>query len=49
MRYLTSEQALKDTAYFIENIKKDNLYQVGNNPWIGFGGFYAGNLVARLR
>jgi len=49
MKYLTSEQAIRDAAYFIESLRKDNLYEVGNNPWIGFGGFYAGLLVAKLR
>nr|ATU82939.1 secreted S37 peptidase protein [Pristhesancus plagipennis] len=48
LRYLSSEQALADLAYFIEAMNiKYNLNQ--NNKWIAFGGSYPGSLAAWLR
>ncbi|KAF7490169.1 Putative serine protease K12H4.7 [Sarcoptes scabiei] len=48
LRYLTSEQALQDTANFIEFIKKEyNLTE--SNKWIVFGGSYSGSLAAWFR
>ncbi|XP_073975954.1 putative serine protease K12H4.7 isoform X1 [Rhodnius prolixus] len=48
LRYLSSEQALADLAYFIKGMnKKYNLDE--NNKWIAFGGSYPGSLAAWLR
>uniref|UniRef100_A0A224XNZ5 Putative serine protease n=1 Tax=Panstrongylus lignarius TaxID=156445 RepID=A0A224XNZ5_9HEMI len=48
LRYLSSEQALADLAYFIKGMnKKYNLNE--NNKWIAFGGSYPGSLAAWLR
>uniref|UniRef100_A0A0A9XTD3 Putative serine protease K12H4.7 n=1 Tax=Lygus hesperus TaxID=30085 RepID=A0A0A9XTD3_LYGHE len=48
LRYLSSEQALADLAYFIEGMnEKYNL--TSNNKWIVFGGSYAGSLAAWAR
>ncbi|VEN40301.1 unnamed protein product [Callosobruchus maculatus] len=48
LQYLTSEQALADIAYFIEemNVK----YELSPNvKWIAFGGSYPGSLAAWVR
>lgn len=45
LKYLSSEQALADIAYFITEMKKD--FETG--PWIVFGGSYAGSLAAWAR
>ncbi|VEN40302.1 unnamed protein product [Callosobruchus maculatus] len=48
LQYLTSEQALADIAYFIQemNVK----YELSPNvKWIAFGGSYAGSLAAWVR
>nr|CAI5825941.1 unnamed protein product [Callosobruchus analis] len=48
LQYLTSQQALADIAYFIEemNVK----YELSPNvKWIAFGGSYAGSLAAWVR
>lgn len=47
LRYLSSEQALADLAYFIE-AKKEEL-QISDNKWIVFGGSYPGSLAAWFR
>ena len=47
MRYLTSEQALQDAAYFIEYLT-ENL-SLNNSKWIVFGGSYSGSLSAWFR
>ncbi|KAK9499853.1 hypothetical protein O3M35_002811 [Rhynocoris fuscipes] len=48
LRYLSSEQALADLAYFIEAMnEKYNLDE--SNKWIAFGGSYPGSLAAWLR
>lgn len=49
MRLLNSEQALKDTAYFIQALKNKNAYNVKENPWIIVGGSYPGALSAWFR
>ncbi|XP_006613615.1 putative serine protease K12H4.7 [Apis dorsata] len=48
LKYLSSQQALADLAYFIEIMNID--YKLPNNTkWIAFGGSYAGSLAAWLR
>jgi Serine carboxypeptidase S28 len=48
LRFLSSEQALADLAYFITSMNaKYNL--TDNNRWIAFGGSYPGSLAAWLR
>ena len=50
MRYLSSKQALKDTAFFIEEVKRNKWYNVGEkNKWITVGGSYSGALSAWFR
>ena len=50
LKYLNSEQALSDLAYFIQFIKKNQLYGVNTNtPWITVGGSYAGAMAAWFR
>ncbi|XP_068085071.1 putative serine protease F56F10.1 [Anabrus simplex] len=44
-RYLSSEQALEDIAYFIQAQKE----QYPNSPWIVSGCSYAGNLATWMR
>jgi len=48
LRFLTTDQALADTAYFAKNAKfagiKENLASP-NAPWIIYGGSYAGGFV----
>lgn len=46
--YLSSEQALADTAEFITNIKRE-LEIPSTTKWVTFGGSYAGSLSAWLR
>lgn len=52
LRFLTTQQALADTAYFAQNVVfegiSDNL-KAPNVPWIAYGGSYAGSFVAFLR
>ncbi|XP_034943552.1 putative serine protease K12H4.7 [Chelonus insularis] len=46
--YLSSEQALADLAYFIQNMT--HLYQIPHDTkWIAFGGSYPGSLAAWMR
>ncbi|KAI2603632.1 peptidase S28 [Hypoxylon sp. NC1633] len=53
LRFLTTDQALADTAYFAKNVKFDGLEDVDLSPekapWIAYGGSYAGAFVAFLR
>ncbi|KAI0531962.1 peptidase S28 [Xylaria digitata] len=53
LRFLTTDQALADTAYFANNVKFAGLEQVDfspkTTPWIAYGGSYAGAFVALLR
>lgn len=49
LKYLNSEQALKDLAFFIMKVEKDNLHGVNGNPWISVGGSYPGALSAWFR
>ncbi|KAI5919986.1 peptidase S28 [Camillea tinctor] len=53
LRFLTTDQALADTAYFAKNVKLEGLEDVDLNPettpWIAYGGSYAGAFVAFLR
>ena len=47
LEYLSSEQALADTAYFIDQMNFDFLHQIGRKPeWIVIGGSYPGALSA---
>ncbi|KAI0396841.1 peptidase S28 [Xylariaceae sp. FL0594] len=53
LRFLTTDQALADTAYFAKNVKFAGLEHVDFDPkktaWIAYGGSYAGSFVALLR
>lgn len=53
LRFLTTEQALADTAYFAKNVVFEGLEDVDVSPdvtpWIAYGGSYAGAFVAFLR
>ncbi|KAI1493277.1 peptidase S28 [Biscogniauxia mediterranea] len=53
LRFLTTDQALADTAYFAKNVKFAGLEDVDlspeTTPWIAYGGSYAGAFVAFLR
>ena len=53
LRWLTTEQALADTAYFAKNVVFEGLEDVDVSPevtpWIAYGGSYAGAFVAFLR
>lgn len=49
MKYLNSQQALRDLAYFIDRVKVNELYGITNNPWISVGGSYPGALSAWFR
>ncbi|KAI1647320.1 peptidase S28 [Daldinia loculata] len=53
LRFLTTDQALADTAYFAKNVKFAGLENVDlspeKTPWIAYGGSYAGAFVAFLR
>ncbi|KAI2608715.1 peptidase S28 [Hypoxylon fragiforme] len=53
LRFLTTDQALADTAYFAKNVKFAGLEDVDlspeSTPWIAYGGSYAGAFVAFLR
>jgi hypothetical protein len=43
MRVLASDQALRDLAYFIEEIKSTGMFGITNNAWISVGGLYTGH------
>lgn len=53
LRFLTTEQALADSADFAQNVVFDGFEDVdltakgGNAPWIAYGGSYAGAQVVR--
>jgi hypothetical protein len=53
MRFLTTQQALADQAYFQQNVVFPGLEDVDltapGTPWIAYGGSYAGAFVAFLR
>ncbi|EGC49684.1 extracelular serine carboxypeptidase [Histoplasma capsulatum var. duboisii H88] len=55
LRFLTTEQALADSADFAQNVVFEGFEDVdltakgGNAPWIAYGGSYAGAQVAFLR
>lgn len=49
MKYLNSEQALGDLAYFISEINKQKHFRVDKNPWITVGGSYPGAMSAWFR
>jgi hypothetical protein len=52
LRFLTTEQALADTAYLAENIEFEGLEEydltASETPWIVYGGSYAGAFVVSL-
>jgi pimeloyl-ACP methyl ester carboxylesterase len=47
LKFLTSEQALADAAYF--QSWATNAYSLGSRPWVVFGGSYSGTLAAWYR
>ncbi|CAD6185246.1 unnamed protein product [Caenorhabditis auriculariae] len=47
LRYLTTEQALADLAYFIQSMNQK--YGFDNPRWVTFGGSYPGSLSAWFR
>ncbi|KAL9104940.1 MAG: hypothetical protein Q9163_000185 [Psora crenata] len=53
LRFLTTEQALADTAYFAQHVKYEKLehkkLNAKDTPYIAYGGSYAGAFVAFLR
>lgn len=50
LKYLNSKQALKDIAFFIEQVKKNKWYGITElNKWITIGGSYSGALSAWFR
>ncbi|KAL4883517.1 serine carboxypeptidase S28-domain-containing protein [Aspergillus karnatakaensis] len=53
LRFLTTEQALADYAYFASNVVfpglEDHDLTAAATPWIAYGGSYAGAMVAFLR
>lgn len=53
LRFLTTEQALADTAVFAQNVvfpgHEDEDLTSGSVPWITYGGSYAGAFAAFLR
>ncbi|KAJ6788946.1 hypothetical protein PWT90_05198 [Aphanocladium album] len=53
MRFLTTDQALADTAYFAKHITFPGLEHLNltspGTPWILYGGSYAGGFVALMR
>lgn len=49
MKFLTSEQALSDVAYFIRQMNNKQMYGINQNPWITVGGSYPGALSAWFR
>jgi pimeloyl-ACP methyl ester carboxylesterase len=46
LRYLTTEQALKDLAYFQRQLTETKQW---TGPWIAFGGSYSGSMAAYYR
>lgn len=50
LKYLTSEQALKDLAYFMTVMKGNKMYGINEKtPWLTVGGSYPGALSAWFR
>lgn len=53
IRFLTTDQALADYAYFARNVQFPGLEHLnltaGKAPWLAYGGSYAGAFVAFLR
>ncbi|KAI1822733.1 serine carboxypeptidase S28-domain-containing protein [Xylaria intraflava] len=53
LRFLTTDQALADTAYFANHVKFAGLEHIDfspeKTPYIAYGGSYAGSFVAILR
>jgi hypothetical protein len=49
LKYLTTEQALKDLAYFIMTVQAKHSHGVDKNPWITVGGSYPGAMAAWFR
>ncbi|KAA8648062.1 hypothetical protein EYZ11_011251 [Aspergillus tanneri] len=53
IRFLTTDQALADYAYFAQHVKFPGLEHVDltakSTPWLAYGGSYAGAFVAFLR
>ncbi|ROV98072.1 hypothetical protein VMCG_07019 [Cytospora schulzeri] len=53
LRFLTTDQALADMAYFAQNVEFPGLEYIDltapNTAWIAYGGSYAGAFVAFLR
>ena len=53
LRFLTTEQALADQAYFAQNVEfkglEDRKLNAPDAPYIAYGGSYAGAFVAFLR
>lgn len=47
LRYLTTQQALADLAFFIEFMNQQ--YGFKNPRWVTFGGSYPGSLAAWFR
>ena len=51
LRFLTTEQALADSAYFAKNVQFEGLDKdltAPGTPWIAYGGSYAGGQVVRF-
>jgi hypothetical protein len=50
LKFLNSEQALSDLAYFLQTLKSSKLYGINEkSPWITVGGSYPGALSAWFR
>ena len=49
LKLLNTEQALKDLAYFIDQMKSHHYHKIENNPWITIGGSYPGAMSAWFR
>ena len=49
LKYLTVEQALRDLAHFMMEVKRTKLYGIDDNPWIPVGGSYPGAMSAWFR
>ena len=49
LKFLTSEQALSDFAYFISQVNQYNMHGVNSNPWLTVGVGYSGALSAWFR
>ena len=53
LRFLTTEQAMADAAYFAQSVTFEGLenynLKAPHTPWIAYGGSYAGAFVAFLR